>query len=201
MSSIENIPPALRLQCDACRAYQLPLLYGIYAAENPLELIRIEARCRVCGSHMQWVSKNALWVEQLNAQTVEREARRWSQRTKTPAQVLATVAQACWQTAEDHGFNEVTIDGITRPRSTGERAMLVVTELAELFEAVRKNEADTPSDHITGFTYREEEWADVVIRAFSHGIEDGVSAERLAAAIIAKMAYNNTRPYRHGKVM
>jgi hypothetical protein len=179
----------------------VPLLYGIYAAENPLELIRIEARCRVCGSHMQWVSKNALWVEQLNAQTVEREARRWSQRTKTPAQVLATVAQACWQAAEDHGFNEVTIDGITRPRSTGERAMLVVTELAELFEAVRKNEADTLSDHITGFTYREEEWADVVIRAFGHGIEDGVPAERLAAAIIAKMAYNNTRPYRHGKVM
>lgn len=201
MSTIENIPEALRLHCNICGAYEVPLLFGTYMQVDPLDLVRIEARCRVCGRHIQWVPKNALWVARLDSQTIGRATQMVANDTPQIPAVLATVAQECWQNAEDHGFNEVTIDGITRGRSTGERAMLVVTELAELFEAVRKSEADTPSDHITTFTYREEEWADVVIRAFSHGIEDGVPADRLAAAIIAKMAYNRTRPYRHGKVL
>jgi len=79
--------------------------------------------------------------------------------------------------------------------------MLCVTELSELAEAVRKGEADNPSDHITNFTYREEEWADLVIRAFSHAVEDGVAVERLAEAVIAKMAFNHSRPRKHGKVL
>jgi NTP pyrophosphatase (non-canonical NTP hydrolase) len=80
-----------------------------------------------------------------------------------------------------------------RPRSAGEALMLVVTEIAETMEAIR---AGSPkSERIGSFSKVEEELADAVIRildfAGGHGFD-------LEGAVLAKMRYNESRPYRHG---
>jgi hypothetical protein len=100
------------------------------------------------------------------------------------------LAELCYQSAKDNGWME-------HPRSTLETDMLIVTEVAELSEAHR--ELVMPmSDHIEGFTLEEEEYADIIIRVANHSKENGVTPERLGQAVVAKMVYNLTRPYRHG---
>lgn len=81
-------------------------------------------------------------------------------------------------------------------RNHGEALMLMVSELAEEFEAARKGKESEPSEHIPDFTAREEEFADVAIRLFEYARGCNVN---LAAAVIAKMDYNESRPYKHGK--
>lgn len=74
------------------------------------------------------------------------------------------------------------------------RLMLMVSELGEACEAQRKGIEH--SEHIPEFTGEEEELADVIIRILDYA---GRYKLRLANALITKMQYNATRPYRHGK--
>ncbi len=67
------------------------------------------------------------------------------------------------------------------------------SELSEALEALRHGNG--PSDHIPEFSGVEEELADVIIRICDVAQERGW---RVAEAIIAKMAFNATRPHRHG---
>lgn len=78
-------------------------------------------------------------------------------------------------------------------RNDGEMIALMHSELSEALEAARHG--NPKSDHIPEFSGLEEEMADVVIR-----IMDFSEARklRLAEAIIAKMNFNATRPYKHG---
>lgn len=71
---------------------------------------------------------------------------------------------------------------------------LMHTELAEVTEAMRHG--DPPDDKIPEFSGAEAELADCIIR-----IMDFAQGRRLrvAEAIVAKMEYNSTRPYKHGK--
>jgi NTP pyrophosphatase (non-canonical NTP hydrolase) len=105
-------------------------------------------------------------------------------------------------TYEDHtitlGFTEV-VDLIARARETadrndGEMIALWHSELSEALEALRHG--NPTSDVIDGFTQVEEELADLIIR-----IMDTAYARkwRLGEAIVAKMAFNETRPYKHNK--
>lgn len=79
-------------------------------------------------------------------------------------------------------------------RNSGESIALIHSELSELLEGLRKG--NPPSEKIPGFSQAEEEAADVIIRLFDLA---GGSKWRLAEAIVAKMAYNASRPYKHGK--
>ena len=88
--------------------------------------------------------------------------------------------------ALDHGWWDA-------PRSIGEVLMLVVTELAEAMEAYR--EGNPESEKIRGFSRMEEELADVMIRLLDLAENEGFNLE---AAVLAKMVYNEDRPYRHG---
>ena len=90
------------------------------------------------------------------------------------------------RTAVEHGWWEA-------PRATGEVLMLVVTELAEAMEAYRTGNPE--SDKLPGFSRMEEELADTIIRLLDLAEERGF---RLEQAVLAKMAYNEGRPYRHG---
>ncbi|GEM_PF-778238 len=78
-------------------------------------------------------------------------------------------------------------------RNDGEMLMLVVSELAEGLEALR---LDVASDKIPEFHGIEEEVADAIIRLldFTHS-----RGWRVAEALLEKMKYNRTRPYKHGK--
>ncbi len=74
-----------------------------------------------------------------------------------------------------------------------ERFMLMVCELAEAAEGYRHS--NPPSEHIPEFSAIEEELADVWIRIADMAHEKGW---RVAEAVEAKRAFNETRSYKHG---
>lgn len=128
---------------------------------------------------------------------------------------LNQLAHQIHQTAKEKGFwNE--------PRNTGELLMLVVSELGEALEADRKKRhclvnvkeqffgdnpwkySDPVMDHAQ-FTAKfdvhvkdtfEDEIADAVIRLLDLCAGRGIDID---AHIAAKMKYNSSRPYLHGK--
>ncbi len=72
--------------------------------------------------------------------------------------------------------------------------MLIVCELAEATEALRRPEME-PDKHIPEFTELEAEIADVVLRCMNYAAGKSL---RLAEAVEAKMEYNANRPFKHG---
>jgi NTP pyrophosphatase (non-canonical NTP hydrolase) len=78
-------------------------------------------------------------------------------------------------------------------QNTGEKIALMHSELSEALEADRKN---LPSDKLPDFSGVEEELADTMIRILDFSAANNL---RLMEAIHAKMLFNLTRPYKHGK--
>ncbi|KKL73104.1 hypothetical protein LCGC14_2078290, partial [marine sediment metagenome] len=68
------------------------------------------------------------------------------------------------------------------------------SELSEALEAIRHG--NPPDDKIPEFNGYEAELADCVIRIMDVAIARNL---RVAEAIVAKMAFNEGRPYKHGK--
>lgn len=99
---------------------------------------------------------------------------------------ISEIQEKVHKTAVAHGW----WDG---PRSVGEVLMLMVTEIAEAMEAYRAGNPE--SDKIPGYSKLEEELADVIIRLLDFAGGEGLDID---GAVMAKMAYNETRPYRHG---
>ena len=85
--------------------------------------------------------------------------------------------------------------GTTENRPFGEECMNLVGEVAELNEAARDNALKSPDEKCPAFTKAEIEAADVLIRLLDMA---GFHGWRLGEAYEAKMAYNETRPDRHG---
>lgn len=72
---------------------------------------------------------------------------------------------------------------------------LISSEVSECVEAIRNPEELAGHLDQEVFTALEEELADVVIRVFDYAGYRGI---KLGRAIIEKLDYNRTRPYRHG---
>lgn len=77
-------------------------------------------------------------------------------------------------------------------RNVGEMIALVHSELSEALEAHRKNLTDNKLPQYHGTTV---EFADAIIRLMDLGYGMGLP---VAQAIIDKLAYNRTRPFKHG---
>lgn len=112
--------------------------------------------------------------------------------------------RVCYNIAESKGFHE-------RWRSAMESMALVTSEIGEAVEAVRKIDPDitatkdynaaidaTLSEHIGNYGYSSyaEELADIVIRVMDEAEDRHID---LASAILIKLEYNMSRPYKHGK--
>lgn len=103
--------------------------------------------------------------------------------------MLAQVQYICHQNSVEHGFYEHDFN-------LGEKLMLTITELAEGYEGVRRGISSRPDEHCPEFTNEEVELADAIIRLLDLAEYRKL---RLPAAILCKMDYNATRPYKHNK--
>lgn len=103
--------------------------------------------------------------------------------------IFNQVQYVCHQNSVEHGFYEGDFN-------IGEKLMLVVTELAEGYEGIRRNINHMPDEHCPEYTNEEIELADAIIRLMDLA---EFRKLRLANAILCKMDYNATRPYKHNK--
>ena len=100
-------------------------------------------------------------------------------------------------TAKEKGFWDGALRdgaGNLHPEFVSSKIALMHSELSEALEAIRNgNPAD---DKIPSFSGAEAELADVIIRIMDLA---GEMRWDVSGAIVAKMAFNDDREYRHGK--
>lgn len=105
----------------------------------------------------------------------------------SPALHLNDWAAVCHDASVAGGWWHDTATGDWKDRNIGEMFMLMVTELAEAFEGIRKDKKD---DHIPSRPSEEVELADLMIRLFDYA---GSKNLDLDGAIRDKMNFNRDR--------
>lgn len=160
--------------------------------------------------------------------SVEEEQNQNPRRKRSQAEIEAQIAADAaelWQTAADEGarleraraMNQALVgiggpfvgtlntmqslvydwnaaQGFWASDNIGEKIALMHSELSEALEADRKGV--TSDDKIPAYRGLEAELADAVIRILDFA---GRHQLRLGEAVIEKLAYNTTRPFKHGK--
>ncbi len=107
------------------------------------------------------------------------------------AETIPALSQAAWTITDQKGFH-------SPPKSLAEALLLVHTEISEAAECLRDGVDvsvmwQEENGKWEGFPV---ELADAVIRIFDTCVQHDID---LVTAIKVKMAYNATRPYKHGR--
>lgn len=118
-----------------------------------------------------------------------------------PNTTIAHLQERAHKNARAKGFHD---DGLTPEQFVERHTNLLHEEVSELFSACRTGHLWDDCDKTTAMemlslprlSNAEEEYADIVIRVMDQCARLGIDLER---AILAKMAYNETRPHLHGK--
>ena len=97
-----------------------------------------------------------------------------------------------WEVMKNHNV-PVEILNSVREMKKCQKLLLIVSEISELMEGLRATNNIVSLGH---FTNEEEEAADVMIRLLDYC---GRYKLRIGAALMAKMAKNEGRPFLHGK--
>ena len=106
--------------------------------------------------------------------------------------MLVELAREIHKTSKKNGFWEDY--GLTVFNAKSTRLMLMVSEIAEAQEALRRG--NPPDDKIPEFNGETAELADVIIRILDYCEFYELP---IVEAVLAKVAFNATRPYKHGK--
>lgn len=111
-------------------------------------------------------------------------------------QVINKLAKHFWKVAQSKGFHDAPVDMSVSVSN-------LHSEVSEMWEAFRNNRLQQPCDKaekmeamgLPGLNCLEEELADIFIRCLDTAREHGVD---LARAVVAKDAYNQSRPHKNG---
>lgn len=126
---------------------------------------------------------------------------------KVESKGLNVLRDEAYENAKAHGFHDVN-------HTVGDSMMLITTEIGEAFEAFREGAKPSEMKYEGSETFESfagagrpsarrlhkpigvpSELADIIIRVLDFSGEHGIDIER---AVLEKMAYNKTRPFKHG---
>lgn len=109
---------------------------------------------------------------------------------------IDALQRVAWDIAVQKGWHEdFDFSGGIYHTNIGERLALVHSEVSELLEAFRNGTELQNCDKPIELTQLSEELADIVIRCMDIAHE---YKQSLGKAIVLKLAYNATRPHKHG---
>ena len=138
-----------------------------------------------------WAVDKGFWPT-TNRETQVAEAMAWLQGEYTDQNLLGPPTERDAQLLASYLRDRGGYD-----RNDGEMVAQFHSECTELLEAVRETEkGKQPSEKAEGHSAAEEEAADIIIRLLDTAHARGWD---IGAALVAKMAHNEGRPWKHGR--
>ena len=174
--------------------------------------------CNTCGFYTAQIinhqNHDLEFIENRKDNRKEEEKETFMESSKI-AFVLQMLATKCNENAEKHGFweDETNLLEVVKTNSllsqngkeglkkrvislfNSEKIALEMSELAERLETLRKD-PEKKDEHCPEFLSIEVEVADLIIRALDFS---GRRSLRIGEALVAKMKFNESRQYKHGK--